>query len=344
MVVGPSAATGDAVTLEYRAPAGCPDEQEVLAMVNEALDSVPTVEARHQVRAVALVDDDQSSLFRLELEIDDGDAVRRRSLTDASCRELMHTGAVLVAIAVDPRIAAAVSHSDENAAPDEPESETSTVPVPPPSLAVREAQPTEAQPAAKPDASPVAPLPRATPQQPKRRVGNRSPAQWDLAAAGGAGFNLLPGFAASASMTLGVQRSRWRVESVATGLPSKRGGTSAASGRFSLVTIGVRGCGVFETEALLLPLCGGVSVGGIRGRATDTPQTSTAWFPWLSAHAGPSLHWRVHPRVRPFAGAGFIVPVLRGTFVVAPEPDLIHRPGVVGFSAQAGISVSLGEL
>lgn len=347
LALGPSATTGDAVALEYSAPADCPDEHEMRAILDEALDSVPTVETRHQVRAVAVVEEDHPSLFRLELEIDDGETVRRRSLTDPSCGELVHTGAVLVAIAVDPRIAAAVSRDlAQDAPPDDPGGTTATGPVPGLRAGLSGSPPSEVGPTGSPAETVLAPTPVATPTRPRVEHGIRSRphTRWDVAAAGGAGFNLLPGWAASASIILGVQGHRWRVETVAAALPSKRGGTSEASGRFSLATIGVRGCGTFETQSLLFPLCGGLSVGGIRGRAVEIAQASTAWFPWLSAHAGPSVHWRVHPRVRPFAGAELVVPILRGTFVVESAPELIHRPGVVGFSAHAGISISLGGL
>ncbi len=356
--VGVHAAPSDltTVTLEYRAPEGCPDEDAVRVMLREALDSVPTGEHRNHVRAVAMVEEDDPSRFRLELEIDDGTAARRRSLDDESCRQLMQTGAMLVAIAVDPRIAAALAEpvvterivTDQAGAtaPDwsVPAPNSNAYPVEPADRFVphesRADDATAEQERDVADLSSVGLVPPSTNDASVRGPTRRRAAPaWDIGLAGGGEFNVLPGLAANVSLGLGVHRDHWRLEAAADIVPTKRGSIPEATGRFSLVTVVLRACGVLEAAAFLFPLCGGLSVGGIRGQALDTAETGVAWFPWLSAHAGPAVQWRVHPRIHPFARVDVLFPVVRGTFVVDPVPQPIHRPGVVGFAAQVGIIV-----
>lgn len=333
--LGPGQPTpaGASVTLEYSAPAACPDAAAVHQMVRKSLDAVPSDGQRHQVHAVAIIDDDDPSLFRLELTIESGADRRHRTLTDPSCAQLTRAGATLIAIAVDPRIGALVAGPRIDRGATIPE-----VPPAPAPESVATPAPHDHVPVEAPtstgrfdDSSPKASLRRA-----------RYRPRWGLAIGGGASFNLLPGFAGLGTAAVDLSWPSWRLSGGIRTEPAKRGGTSEATAQFSTVAATLEGCGVPVAGAVEFPLCLGIAIGGIRGRAVNTPERSVGWFPWLDAHAGPAVRWRAHRRVHPWLAAQVVVPLLRGAFVVEMARAPIHEPGRVGAAARIGLAFPLG--
>jgi hypothetical protein len=338
------------VTLEYSAPAECPDAAAVEQMVRESLDAVPSDGRRHQVHAIATIDNDDPSLFRLDLTIHAEDDRLHRTLTDASCEQLTRAGATLIAIAVDPRLgtlAPTPSSDTEATVPDVP----AQVAQPPPSTAASEPVSEPARPGpdrhlAQPPDVPTR-TSTGTLHDGSLAVVAARPAlprpHWGLAIGGGASVNLLPGFAGLATAAIDLSWPSWRLSGGVRTEPAKRGGTSEATGQFSIVAAAVEGCAVPLAGALEFPLCLGIAVGGMRGRAVDTPERNVGWFPWLSAHAGPALRWRVHPRVHPWIAAEVVLPVLRGVFVVDMAREPIDEPGRIGAAARIGLAFPLGR-
>lgn len=329
-----------AVALHYEAPPSCPERDLVRAMVDDTLAALPDTGGRHVVSARVVVDTEVPATFRLDLAIDDGTTTSTKTLRGPTCDELTETAAVLVAIAIDPRLAglpvAAVAT--------EPPAKVDAV-VPPPASAERDeplapstARSRPLAPTTSQDPPPLRFAPTSPVPPPRLR---RAHPGLDLRLAGGGGFNLQPGFAGVATAALGVEGHRWRVEAGVRYWPPKQAVQSQATGRFQLISALLRGCAVPSVNSLAFPLCGGVSVGGIHGRGVVVDRTAAAWFPWLALTAGPSMRWRVHQRVALWVGADVVVAVLRGSFVVQPLREPVHRPGAVGFTTAAGLVIPL---
>ena len=329
----------EAVALHYEAPPSCPERDVVRAMVNDTLAALPETENRHVVSAQIVVEDEVPASFRLDLAIDDGTTTLTKTLRGPTCSELTQTAAVLVAIAVDPRIAGLAV-----AAPAlEPPQVDGVVPPAVPADIGDPSAPTEAtsQPAVLITTQNPAPLRLESLSPVLRSRVRRARPGLDLRLAGGGGFNLQPGFAGFGTAALGVEGNRWRVEAGVRYWPPKQAVQAQATGRFQLVSMVVRGCAVPSVRTLAFPLCGGASIGGIHGRGVVVDRTAAAWFPWLALTAGPSVRWRLHERVALWFGADVVVAVLRGSFVVQPLREPVHRPGVVGFTTAVGLVIPL---
>lgn len=89
-----------ALALEWAAPASCPGRDDVLARVDELLESSPT--PHRQVSARGVVTESASKpRYRLELVVVGNDA-SRRSLSGEDCSHLVDAAALILALDIDP--------------------------------------------------------------------------------------------------------------------------------------------------------------------------------------------------------------------------------------------------
>ena len=95
-------AAAQPVDLDWEAPRGCPDRQRVLSEIQKRLggrtSDEPQLSASGEIEVIA-------SGYRLDLEAEGG----RRVLEAASCEELAESAAVILALLIEPRAAAAAT-------------------------------------------------------------------------------------------------------------------------------------------------------------------------------------------------------------------------------------------
>jgi hypothetical protein len=120
----PSAfAQGNAVRLDWVAPANCPKGESIVAQTDRMLRGSPALE--HPIEAHARVRRDGDA-WHLRLETTTSEGRGRRDLTAASCAELADTTAIILALMVDPN--AAVPERSERRAKAPPDDASSSQP------------------------------------------------------------------------------------------------------------------------------------------------------------------------------------------------------------------------
>lgn len=330
--------------LGWEAPPGCPSEQEVRArvvrLVGEEAARAARLRARGRVRA-----DGQG--WRLELELSGETGGGQRSLTAARCEELAEAGALVVAIAVDPRAALAgegvvpapPGEVNEGAGPSGQANEEAG---PPGQVAEGAGPPGQVEGAAA-DA-PAGELPPD--DEPAPRVAG--PARQDrvhvgLRVAGGVMFaRILPRTGAAVNVTLSVGGRRWRAEIGGLYAPPVAGGDARLGGRFQLGAVEIRGCPVLRRGRFEAPLCLGLQVGAIRGRGTGSAlmEKMTAHALWAAATLGAAVAWRPRERIALWLQADAVVALTRPQFVTALGVP-VHASARVGGQALAGLEVRL---
>ena len=322
----------DTVVVAWRVPEGCPDVEVLHAGIRRSLGGL-AVERREPVRVGVVVTPASQQRFRLELRLDAGDGPTERVLTTDSCAAAIDTAAWLIAIAIDVRAVDPAALPPE--APLTTDESEPTVPEPP------AADPRPLPPAPAPANSPTdTPLtPRAdppAPTPPPRKL------HLDLWAGGGLGLGVLPRLAPTAALGLTLAGPRWEAELSGHywALQHARFG-DGLGGRFVHGHVAARGCGAWERGRVRLPVCGGLAAGGITGQGTGALDPQTARSLWLGLLAGVGLRVALHPRVGLLARAEAVLSVRRPGFLLDPRPDVVFRPGLLGFSAVLALTIRL---
>lgn len=294
-------------TLEWRAPAECPDAARVQASLAALVQRTDFahVRARGEIRA-------RAGQYALRLEIDDGRVVQRRALRSGACDALAEAAALLIAIAVDPggryhMSAGTAEPTSRELAPELPLAVEA-----PASEPVVEMQPPDVA-ASEPVTAVARPTAPRVDRRPAARPLTRALVRAEVGLAGGT----IP-LAAELAGALGLLRRRLRLElfgAFTPGRPLARAGRQV--GVLARWAVGVRACGRLVRGPLEVDLCGGVEAGQYLARGAGvTLGVQRARPPWLAGLVGLGLGWSPHPRV----GLG-----VRGELVVAP---LVARFGV----------------
>ncbi len=277
--------------LSWSAPASCPAESEVRQRIQRLLNEsklpppATPLEVSAQVKA-------SPEGFHLDLAVGSPPAARSRKLLAPSCGELAHATALVVALAIDPSLAAIpdaesdattfdAATKDAGAAPDAPSS-------PPRCVGVPEFTACEV-----PDSPTVLPAPALSPATPKRESIDdevRTPKKarfFALLGGSGVAFGALP--QALPRVTLGAVYRRgvhWLELSAngAFGVEEARADGTGAS--FLLAFAEPRYCGRMAAAFGTLGACGLFELGASRASGFGVDYPSAQWSAWFAPGIG----------------------------------------------------------
>jgi hypothetical protein len=314
------------VTLEWQAPASCPDGNAVLAKVR-ALVSAASAE---RVTARGVVTEPLAGgQWQLTLETVQGARTWQRSLHAASCDELADAGALIIALVLDPNLE--VQAGADSAAP----AGTTPGPAPP-----------DAQPAARPvppaRSATQRPAPPLPPLAAIRKQPLPEPADTSATLGGHAALSAiadggsLPGVTLGGELAGGVGIDPVELELSAMILPPVREVVAEdpeRGGRFTLVSGGLRGCYVVAWSKLSGRVCGGFEAGRIHGIGFGSLSfTREQSSPWIAGRLGVFARYPLVPPLALRLGLEGVVPARRPEFVLNDNVALVqvsvHQPNL----------------
>lgn len=324
-----SFATPDArIVVRWEAPPECPDADGVrqridALLVASAVDIGDAAPMRVVGRVASTADG-----YALELEMTDDAATRERRIAAASCDELAHAAAVIVAIAIDPS-AATVGPLAPVFPPPQPQPE----PQPPPV--------TEAPPAITPRAQvTMSRADRPTPATDRPAFAMVIGAGVDALLLRPAGATLVGGVALFGALYRIELLARYAAPSTPPVATTRRFDTRVQSW-----ALGIGGClgpRIGPRERGQLSMCGGFEAGAIRARGVGADLVGRASSaPWVAVTIGSRVAWSVHRRIALWLGAEGVVMLGRPRFVT-DEGTFILRPGRVGLRGLAGFDLRFG--
>lgn len=311
------------VPVRWTAPAECPDRDALLVAVARRLGRPLADEARVDGRVTG----DRSRGYVLHLELSAGGRGEVRDVQDPSCAALAEAAALRVVAAIEAPV-------------------VPPVPVPEPAEPGPEPQP-------GPDPQP-GPEEAVVPAEPVRTVALPTPAavREDMYDGPGGVLRLQGGLelgafgpapAGAVGLAVGLLWPRLRVELQGTVLPPRRMADVTAG----LYAGAIHGCWRAGRGALEVPLCGGVEVGGMRGRAADPlPGAVTRTQAWVAGILGPGLAWHVSSRVSVWASLQLVLAVYRPLFVQGDpdgNPRVLLAPSAASGRLLLGVELRLGD-
>ncbi|HVU05391.1 MAG TPA: hypothetical protein VHE30_26775 [Polyangiaceae bacterium] len=352
VAAGSSDALGEPspLVLRWTAPAGCPAEatvrERVSTLIGASVDSLP----RGPFVAAGVVTTDGGAV-RLHLETavpgetppggGEAEVVRgARDLTGTSCEEVTAAGALVIALAIDPKAVEEQARRGPVASFAAP---SATEPVAPPSAPVP-APTTSAAPA-----TPPAPPPGST--RPEISASRRTEG---LVAARLVGeLGALPGASLGAGLGAGFSVNRFivRVEGAFFFPRFAEAATPAADGRarganVSLVAFDVGGCFVALPGEVELDVCAAVEPGALLAVGSHFDRTTSAVATWLAAGGSGELAWNLAPPLSVRAAVGAVFPFGRSriqfTEITGNTDTSVNltRPAPVSGRASLGAGLS----
>ncbi len=325
-------------TLQWRAPVGCPDAEEIRHRVARYHGTQSPGGGVARIDGEVLGDPHGGYALQLTTEFDAQTHTRR--MHAPSCDELAEGTAIVIAVALREGLAVAMQPSDGPAPTVEPpivptpqRAEPSRVPAGP--RVARGAPPRVPQDAAPIEPAPIDPMPIVA----ARRARPRPHALLHIAGLAEAG--------ALGAVTGGVQlgvSAAWptaRVSISGTWLAARRrrDGPTGLSATFEGGTVAARGCWTPTIRALVLPLCGGIEAGTVRVDASFARPT-TQHTPWAGPLASAAVVWRLGA-VRPWIGLEGTVRAVGTRFRVRGRDGLGQWPASA--RALVGLEVPLGR-
>lgn len=301
-------------TLEWHTSETCPSGDDVRVAIDALLVDAdpgdgPTIAARGRVEPTA-------SGHRLVLEIGGGGSPRE--IEGPDCVELSRTAALIVAIAVDPRVLAkvdrAVPPAPVEAPPDPPTLPVDALAEPPTASSVRDT----ASPATAITADdPTGVAPRDDTPPPSRSIGVAG------AVAAGLDVGTLPAPSAHVALSFSVFTPRVRVDAVADYVP-RRGIDSPSVPAIGIDvqawSLGARGCWLWHVRRASLAACASARAGLVhaRGRGPGLAPES-ARQPWVGVGPAGVVIVPLSTRVGLLAGLDVLVAASRGGFRTEPS-------------------------
>jgi hypothetical protein len=287
------ALASDPFSLEWTAPDGCPTSDAITERIAAAVGDVEGPPLRARAEIVELEDQTFSLTLTLGRE---GEPEGLRTLEGPTCVAVSDAAILIVAIAIDPNAASALTPPDDSIDPIVP----AQVPAPPPEEPEEPEEPPPEEPEEPPPeepeepppAEPRDPTPTSTPApvpEPARQLAV------DLAGNFGVGLGILPSVGGALGLHTALHGPLWRIELGATYETPRE--TSAAStpdvrGAFQLWSVDLRGCPVLGRNTLTVPLCLGVRAGLMHGVGRGVADPAAAASPWVAVSAAPTLLWR----------------------------------------------------
>lgn len=315
MFVTPGVAHAHAASVEWKAPAVCPDAAALRAAVERLLGE-PLLEG-DAFRAKADVTLDDDARFTLVLSVRTPEGEGTRTVRADTCDGILNIAAFGIALALNPDLAATTPLPEASVEP-----APSAAPVPPPEPRAPSAP---SEPATPPPSPPPAPAERA-----------RAPAElW----VGGHGFidsSLLP----SASVGLGALADAVLFERFRVGLggqlaaPQTHYLNAGSGGSFSFWSLDVHACGQLQLT-VPLAVCPTFRAGSLRGQGRRVQpaltQESRLLAPGLTMLSLPALSRRFSAVL----GLSALFPLERDIFVVHAGP--VHQVPAFSLELSAGV-------
>ncbi len=255
------------------------------------------------------------------------DFVEHRTIDADDCESLARAFALIVAVRIDVLRVAQPPPPPPPVVP-EPSSPVPTEIRPP------RATTTEPRTAAPPTPQPSASR-STTPARPVRGL---------VRIEGGLAGGILPGVGGGVGLMTGVFGPRWRFETGAMAWPARSATdpSDAVTVRLDLVAGRARGCGGPATERLMVPMCVGAEIAGLRGvGTTGVTQPNVRWTVWGAVSIGAGLVWALRPWIAPYMGLEGSIPVVQPRFAVGDTP--VTRTGAVGARLWAGVELHFGS-
>jgi hypothetical protein len=324
-----AAPVDDGVSLQWTAPPECPDAEAVRAEARRR--------SRDETRPVEAIGNVHKSGDEWVLELTlKGTAVEQRTIRASSCAAIAEAAGLLIAVAADPTLDETPT---EPVTPETPIEGPVVAPVEPPPLPPDDPPRTIAR---------DRPSPRPPPAPPKRRTKPRALLGVDAI---GQFLRVLPAVAGfGVGGTIGVMWPRARAELRGHYyLPSTSTYADApdAGGRVDLWTIAPAGCWSpllrsrqGSRSSLTLPLCTGVELGGMRGRAIGVEDRGSATSLFVSITVDGSLVYSPIPRLGLRLGPQVAVVARRPRFHVRGR-DQLFQAGPAAIRLVAGIELRL---
>lgn len=334
---GPPSA-GPNVSLEWKAPAGCPQGSEVLQRTRALLSRADASQGLSARGVITQVD----AQYVLELSTEHRDARGTRRLTAPRCESLAEPAALVLALAVDPdALSRTTVPANGSAVAALPPVESTTQIVdsttqPPPAAALEPAPTVAPSEPRRVETKPADRDPRLDSTEPRRRMALTPRARVGLGAV--ADLGTLPGPALGATLRLGGEIERFQLELQGSWFARQSESVRAdAGGDLALLAGGVTGCYRLLDAPEVSP-CAGVEVARLSGEGTGVtdPGQGEAWL-----YAG-ALGARVsHPlgdRVALWARLDGLVFLNRPRFVLE-NVGAVHQPERVSGRGALGAEV-----
>ena len=301
-----SADAGSSFVFEWRAPEGCPQASAVEAEIGHLLGGPAREHAGDDLHVQATVE--RGALWFVTLETASKTTSGHRTIEAATCQGLANATALIVALMIDPDAVAARTGRAKDEEP--PAQSPARVPAP-------------TQPGADPGTRETHGL-------------------LGVAAVGTLG--VVPSLDVGGSASVGVVRSRWRVEGrAAYGLRRVRSETvpdaSDAYGRFAFVAGTLAGCRTFLWSGLDLGPCASAELGAVHGEGHGASQTTSKYTPWVALGAGGFLAIRANAWLYFPIHADVVFPLWRPHYVFSNVPTPIFQSWFVGGRLTAGVEL-----
>lgn len=313
------------LVLEWTAPAGCPDEAQMLEQIERRIGTVDT-----DVRAEGVVESVDGG-FVVHLEID----ASQRSLRGATCREVSDAAGLIIAMAIDPELAGAPTP------PDAPPAEQDELVPSPEETVIRPSDGVAAVVRPSPPRPPRSDAVVYESAEPEPEARPR-PANLHFIARAMAGLGLgpLPGPAATLVGAAGVGGTLWRVEVAGSFWPAVVGRDAGRTVSARLWSVGPRGCVVPRHREVTFEVCTGVDAGLMHAVGGGGVEPIEARTPWAAAVLGAGATWWPIRALGLGARAVGHATLYRPVFHTEPSGE-IHRAGAVGVQLLGGILVRI---
>lgn len=335
-----------ALTLDWRAPAGCPSRDEVVAALERVLPEHAPIpgEGRGRVHAeVEIVG--QGERWQVELALTSERGLEQRSFAAERCELAAEATVLVIAVAIDPVATAGVYVQAEPEREPEPVAEREPEPV-----TEREPEPEpEREPAPEPDDTEIRlvlpdPEVELEPRRPRRSTSLGAA----LGLFGGGGLGPLRAGAGQLELRAALvgRHFRWQVRG-AWLVPVEVALDDARSGRFDGWVIGTRGCGLpggrlreGRRVSLEVPICAGLEGGQLRGEgARGVPNPVAVTRPYVALELGPALLVRPLERLAIGLELDAVVPLVQVGFSINGEAVLRSTP--IGARVLVGVELRL---
>jgi len=305
--------------LGWRGPAECPDIGQAHASIEQLLAGHEPPEDR-RVRADVVLER-TAGTFRARVHIDDGTTTGERELEAATCEEVAEAAALIVAMAIDPRLAG-------DSEPSAPTTEEPPIPVPP---AADDDAPSSSGTASPPPLIEAEAPPRASvaDDHPRDRTSRARRLRFVGRVAGGVGYGSVPTASGLVMLAVAIAGERWRFEIDADlWTPRRRRSpTNTSVGvRVTGWSVGLRGCGSPLAGRLELPLCAGVRLGALHGIGFGDLDATREVAPWISAMFGAGLWGWITPRFALALDVDGLVAITRPAFDLQPSDFVVRAP------------------
>jgi hypothetical protein len=315
------------VRFEYLAPPGCPNRQAVLDAIEARNARLRLAEGEEPARLLRIHLEGAGSSFHGELQVSETDgSTMQREVEGPTCDAVVSALALVAAISVDPL--------PRSGAPDVPAAPL-TAPAP-----VSASAPAAGPPAPPPTAAlagptvrsdpraliPVAPQEKHPARAPREEPFVRSRVRVGLGISGELlGFSAPNAvFAPAAAVELAVDRAGMLAPSFRVGFARAEGGSvqgGAGSASFTWLLGRGEACPlrIRLVATLALRPCVALDAGAITSDVSGLSGTLNPSRAWLDLTAEARLEWRVLQNLSINVDGGFLVPLVRDSFVFEPS-------------------------